>query len=89
MPKSKVRKKDDRPVRAQTLSQATRVATRPSPTWYPIVVTVVLVVGLAYLVVNYIAGDKIPGMRDLPAAANLGIGFGVMVVGLAMAARWH
>jgi hypothetical protein len=89
VPKSKVRKKADAPIRTHpTTSSYTPRAVTPSPTWYPIVMAAVLVVGLAYLVVYYLAGDKVPLMKDI-GAWNFAVGFGVMLVGLVMAVRWR
>jgi cell division protein CrgA len=88
VPKSKVRKKPDAPIRVHSTLAPTTKAAAPSPSWYPIVMAVVLVIGLAYLVVYYLAADKIPVMKDL-GAWNFGVGFGVMMVGLIMAVRWR
>ncbi|MCU1656379.1 MAG: crgA [Pseudonocardiales bacterium] len=87
MPKSKVRKKPEAPVRAQSLSPAGKAIT-PSPSWYPIVMAVVLVIGLAYLVVYYLAAQSVPGMKDI-GGWNFAVGFGIMFVGLVMAVRWR
>lgn len=90
MPKSKVRKKADTPVRSTAAAPSRALA--PSPSWYPIVMGVVLLLGLAYLVVYYLtsAGSSphIPVMADL-GAWNFAIGFGVMLLGLVMAVRWR
>jgi hypothetical protein len=87
VPKSKVRKKTDAPIR----SAPTRTIT-PSPTWYPVVMAVVLLLGLAYLVVNYLTSEgtspHIAVMAGLHAW-NFAVGFGVMLVGLVMAVRWR
>ncbi len=88
MPKSKVRKKSDTPVRVQALAPSGGKGLRPSPTWYPIVMAIVLLIGLAYIVVYYLAADKIPVMQDL-GAWNFAVGFGVLIVGLLMAVRWR
>lgn len=91
MPKSKVRKK---PAPSATRSGVSRTPVAvessrgPSPRWYPITMIVVLVLGLAYIVAYYLAGDSLPYMRDL-GAWNLGIGFGVLVLGLLMSVRWR
>ena len=85
MPKSKVRKKPAAPVRTST--PATR-ALAPSPTWYPYVMGAVLLIGLAYMVVYYLAANKVPLMDDI-GAWNFAIGFGVMLLGLVMAVRWR
>lgn len=90
MPKSKVRKKSDAPLRTAA-STPTR-ALAPSPSWYPIVMGVVLLIGLAYLVVYYLTSSgtdpHVPVMGDL-GAWNFAIGFGVMLLGLVMAVRWR
>ncbi len=92
MPKSKVRKKPaSTQVRTASAGGSARAMT-PSPTWYPIAVAVVLLVGLAYLVVYYMTSagtdPHIPLMDGL-GAWNMAIGFGVMLVGLVMAVRWR
>jgi hypothetical protein len=94
VPKSKVRKKPDAPTRSVTAG-TTGSAGRglaPSPSWYPIVMAVVLLLGLAYLVVYYLTGagkdPEIPVMGDL-GAWNFAVGFGVMMLGLIMAVRWR
>ncbi len=91
MPKSKVRKKADAPARTQSLTPPTK-AMAPSPTWYPVVMAAVLILGLAYLVVYYLTNSgtdpKIPVMGDL-GAWNFAVGFGVMLLGLVMAVRWR
>lgn len=88
MPKSKVRKKPDAPLRTSTPSRALA----PSPTWYPIVMAVVLLLGLAYMVVYYLTSSgtspHIPIMASLHAW-NFAVGFGVMLLGLIMAVRWR
>ncbi|HVU90815.1 MAG TPA: cell division protein CrgA [Jatrophihabitans sp.] len=89
MPKSKVRKKPDAPLR--TAAQPTR-SLAPSPTWYPIVMAAVLVLGLAYMVVYYLTSSgtdpHVPIMASLHAW-NFAVGFGVMLLGLVMAVRWR
>jgi hypothetical protein len=87
VPKSKVRKKSESTVRPATLGPSAH-AVRPSPRWYPIVMAAVLLIGLAWIVVYYLAGDSVPLMQDL-GAWNFAVGFGVMVIGLGMAVRWR
>ncbi len=90
MPKSKVRKKPESsaPRSSGVASSTAARAMTPSPTWYPVAMGVILVIGLAYLVVYYLAGDKIPFMTSL-GAWNFAVGFGIMVFGLIMAVRWR
>lgn len=91
MPKSKVRKKNEYTPRAQASSTSVSSAGKglaPSPTWYPIVMVVVLLVGLAWIAVFYIAGDKVPVIQDI-GSWNYLVAFGIMLVGLVMAVRWR
>jgi hypothetical protein len=87
MPKSKVRKKT-------VYTAPTSVSRRPvkvaGPT-HPVYVAVMLglmLLGLVWLVVNYLAGDKIGFMIALHAW-NFAIGFGLIVIGLLMTMRWR
>jgi hypothetical protein len=88
VPKSKVRKKSDAPVRVATTAPSTSRVHRPSPSWYPVVMAAVFVLALAYLVVYYLAGDSIPIMQDI-GGWNFAVGFGILVIGLFMAVRWR
>jgi hypothetical protein len=92
VPKSKVRKKPDSPARSEALAATSRAnrALAPSPTWYPIAMVVLMLLGLAYLVVYYLtnSGQNVPVMEDL-GAWNFAVGFGVMMLGLIMAVRWR
>jgi hypothetical protein len=87
VPKSKVRKKSETSLRVEALAPAGR-GLSPSPRWYPIVMTVVMLIGLAWLVVYYIAGDRI-GLMNTLSGWNFAVGFGFLVVGLMMAVRWR
>jgi hypothetical protein len=92
LPKSKVRKKPDAPLRVSSSTASTTRQLRPSPAWYPIVVAVLLVLGLAYMIVYYLTASgtspHVPVMGDI-GAYNFAIGFGVMLLGLIMAVRWR
>jgi cytochrome c biogenesis protein ResB len=89
VPKSKVRKKTEHvaKVPSSSLAPATK-ALAPSPPWYPIVMVAVLVIGLAWIAVYYIAGDRVPVIQDI-GAWNFMVAFGIMMVGLVMAVRWR
>ena len=87
MPKSKVRKKPETPARTTSALRTPVKVAGPSPSWYPIVMSVILVVGLAWLVVYYLAPNN-PVMDGLNNW-NFAVGFGVMLVGLVMAVRWR
>jgi hypothetical protein len=54
--------------------------------------TVILVIGLAYLVTYYLtSGGSSPhiGFMDSLGAWNFAVGFGIMIFGLVMAVRWR
>jgi Cell division protein CrgA len=89
VPKSKVRKKTSyTPSAAVSGSAATARLAKPSPRWYPIVMAVFLVLGLAWIVVYYMAGESVPLIRSL-SSWNFAVGFAFLVVGLGMAVRWR
>ena len=90
MPKSKVRKKSVyTPPEGVLRSQASQArAAQPSPRWYAPLMVTLMVLGLLWIVVYYVAGDQIPFMVSL-TAWNFLIGFGAMVLGLVMSMRWR
>ena len=90
MPKSKVRKKSvytppEGVLRPQT---AANRAAQPSPRWYAPLMVALMLLGLLWIVVFYVAGESIPFMSGLNAW-NFAIGFGLMVAGLVMSMRWR
>lgn len=88
MPKSKVRKKAAY-VAPPSADNRTPVKVK-GPT-HPIYVAVFVglwVVGLAWLVVNYLAAESIPFMAQL-GSWNFLIGFSLIVIGLLMTMRWR
>ena len=91
MPKSKVRKKSvytpPQEVVEARAGRAARAA-KPSPRWYAPLMVALMVLGLLWIVVYYVAGDRIPFMTSL-SAWNFAIGFGLMVAGLIMSMRWR
>jgi hypothetical protein len=90
VPKSKVRKKSAYTPPQGTLQSGTasaRVA-QPSPRWYAPLMVGLMVLGLLWIVVYYVAGEQIPFMVSL-GAWNFAIGFGLMVAGLVMSMRWR
>jgi Cell division protein CrgA len=88
VPKSKVRKKSVYTPPPSTLSSGSARAAAPSPRWYAPLMVALMLVGLLWIVVYYVAGDEIPFMVDL-SAWNFAIGFGAMVAGLIMSMRWR
>ena len=90
MPKSKVRKKSVYTPPQGTLQSGTASAraVQPSPRWYAPLMVGLMLVGLLWIVVFYVGGDRIPFMSGLNAW-NFLIGFGLMVAGLVMSMRWR
>jgi hypothetical protein len=87
MPKSKVRKKTVYTAPANVSRRPVKVAGPTHPVYVAVMLGLMLL-GLAWLVVNYLAGDKIGFMIALQAW-NFAIGFGLIVVGLLMTMRWR
>jgi hypothetical protein len=89
VPKSKVRKKSAyTPPEGVLPSRSQAKALQPSPRWYAPVMVALMLLGLLWIVVYYIAGDRIAFMGSL-SAWNFAIGFGAMVAGLIMSMRWR
>jgi hypothetical protein len=87
MPKSKVRKKT---VYTPPVGDRKTPVKLKGPT-HPVYIAVMLglmVIGLAWLVVQYLAAEMIPWMADL-GALNFLIGFSLIVVGLLMTMKWR
>ena len=88
MPKSKVRKKS---VYTPPSDRRTPVKVRGGGPSHPIYIAVmlgVMVIGLAWLVVNYMASNQIAFMADL-GNWNFAIGFVLIISGLLMTMRWR
>lgn len=88
MPKSKVRKKRTYTPPTERATPARAQPAGPSHPLYVAVMLGMMLLGLGWLVVNYLAGDKIGFMRDL-GAYNFLIGFALMIVGLLMTMKWR
>lgn len=88
MPKSKVRKKTSyTPPANERRTTPVKVAGPTSPVYVGVMLGVMLG-GLAWLVVNYLAGDSIAFMLAL-GSWNFVIGFALIVIGLLMTMRWR
>jgi uncharacterized membrane-anchored protein len=60
-----------------------------SPSWLPPTMVALFVIGLAWIVVYYIAGASIPFMNAMPPLANVGIGFAFLAGGFVLATKWR
>jgi hypothetical protein len=88
MPKSKVRKKSVYTPPAEALGPAKVRLAGPSHPFYVAVMLGLMLLGLLWLVVNYLAVDKIPLLSEL-GNWNFLIGFTFMIIGLLMTMRWR
>ncbi|MGH3669668.1 MAG: cell division protein CrgA [Pseudonocardiaceae bacterium] len=88
MPKSKVRKKSVYTPPAEQLGPTRVRVAGPSHPAYVAVMLGSMLLGLLWLVVNYLAIDKIPLLTGL-GNWNFLIGFALMIVGLLMTMRWR
>ena len=88
MPKSKVRKKSVYTPPSSTLQPGSARAVAPSPRWYAPVMVGLMLLGLLWIVIYYVAESSIGFMADL-GPWNFAIGFGAMVAGLIMSMRWR
>jgi hypothetical protein len=84
VPESRRRKKASSP-RSPTPSAGQD--DQPSGRWVPITGSALLILGLLWIVVNYVAGNEIPGMAALDNW-NLLIGMGFIVAGFLVFTRW-
>jgi hypothetical protein len=82
--------------RKKAKNKATAASTPGGPTpqrvgggrWVVPVMLTLLIVGLLWIVVFYLAGSEIPLMSDL-GYWNLGIGMGMILLGLVTAMKWE
>ena len=91
VPESKGRKKDPYipPPTSKGERKAARIGSAP---WLAPAMVTCFVIGLAYIVVFYIAGNQIPIMNSiggsLNALVNVGIGFSFIIVGFILSTKW-
>ncbi|MGD6980111.1 MULTISPECIES: cell division protein CrgA [Citricoccus] len=95
MPESKSRTHGKTVKRQAKAEQAERRAARraaeqepgPLPTWYKVIMFGLMIIGLLWIVVYYLT----MGLAPIPQAGgwNIGIGFGIAVIGFIMTTRWR
>lgn len=88
MPKSKVRKKSVYSPPADRRTPTKAHTPGPSHPFYVAVMLGMMLLGLGWLVINYLAGNQIPLLREL-GNFNFLIGFALMIIGLFMTMRWR
>lgn len=91
MPKAKVTNEPVRPA-STTAAGATRtpvkVNTGGTPIWYKVIMFGLMLLGLAWLIFYYLAGDQISWLAQL-GPWNYAIGFAGMILGLLMTMGWR
>ncbi len=87
MPESKRRKQDN------SYTPIREVSRKPikldSPRWLAPAMVALLILGLLYIVVFYVAGNQIPFMVTIGNLGNVLIGFTMMAVGFFLATKWR
>lgn len=82
MPESRSRKKA-----AYTPPPAKAAAPKVSPPWLVPTMVTLMIAGLLWVVVTYLAGGRwpVPGLGNW----NLAIGFTLLMAGFGLTTRWH
>ena len=91
MPKSKYNPSSTpAPSTARSAANRTpvKVNAEGTPKWYIVVMLGLMLIGLAWIVVNYLAGEQIAFMAAL-GPWNYLIGFGLAIIGLLMTMGWR
>ena len=91
MPKAKVTKDLVRPASSAvtgTSRTPVKVNTGGTPMWYKVIMFGLMLLGLAWLILYYLAGDQITGLAQL-GPWNYAIGFAGMILGLLMTMGWR
>lgn len=90
MPKAKISK--NAPISSTTSSSVNRtpvkINSEGTSKWYIVLMLGLMLIGLAWIVVNYLAGEHIPLMQEL-GPWNYLIGFGLAIIGLLMTMGWR
>ncbi|AMO89130.1 cell division protein CrgA [Corynebacterium sp. HMSC08C04] len=90
MPKSKITQSSGVPQSSSSATNRTpvKINSEGTPKWYIAIMLGLMIIGLLWLVVNYLAGESIPFMQEL-GPWNYGIGFGLAIIGLLMTMGWR
>lgn len=88
MPKAKITRNSIPATTSSADRTPVKINTGGTPLWYKVIMFGLMLAGLLWLIVNYLAGHQIPVMVQL-GAWNYGIGFGVFVLGLLMTMGWR
>lgn len=79
------------PVRRRRGAAARGASDRPpgmSPPWVPALMVTCFLLGLVWLVVYYLAGQRVPGMSAI-GNWNLLVGIGMIALGFVVSTQWR
>ena len=91
MPASRIRKSKKAAyvppanLRADSTPTAVRIG---NPAWLVPTMVTMFILGLLWIVVFYLAGNRVPVMRDLNNLQNVIVGFALIGVGFGISTRW-
>lgn len=90
MPKAKITPSSSAPQSSNSATNRTpvKINSEGTPRWYIAIMLGLMLLGLLWMVVNYLAGEQIPFMQEL-GPWNYGIGFGLAIIGLLMTMGWR
>lgn len=87
MPLSKSRK-SKKPAYTPPVQPEAKAVRIGNPAWLVPTMLTLMIVGLLWIVVFYLAGNQVPVMKNLNNLENILIGFGFIGVGFGLATRW-
>ena len=88
MPKAKISRNNFQVSSSSVSRTPVKISGGGTPMWYKIVMFGLMLIGLAWLIVNYLAGEQIAFMTEL-GPWNYAIGFGFFILGLLMTMGWR
>ena len=88
MPKSPLRKKRQPAYTPPTSGKPSAVKIG-NPVWLVPTMVTMFILGLLWIVVFYLAGNSVPGMKSLSNLENVLVGFGIISAGFALSTRWR
>lgn len=83
MPKSRAR-----PKAAYTPPPTRSRRKQVSPAWVPSLMLGFFIIGIVWIVVYYVTGSDVPGIRTL-GNWNLVVGFGLIIAGFITSTQWR
>jgi paraquat-inducible protein B len=87
MPLSKSRK-SKKPAYTPPAEPGAKAVRIGNPAWLVPTMLTLMIVGLLWIVVFYLAGNQVPVMKNLNNLENILVGFGFIGVGFGLATRW-